>query len=228
MAPRWTFCSSPSARPPACGAADDELAGALERAGASVAVARAAAPGQVRTFALTDLAWARAARAGRRGGDRTRRGRERSSTPRWAPRCCGRARARSATTRSTADNRPGRHGLWQRPVERRRLRAGAAARAAGRADAAATPRPWSCRPPVEPSGPRRRPTRDIAADHLRRQSREEGPGPRAGRVGRGTARRRGARRRRRADRAAAPRASGGRARCRPASTARCSAARACT
>src|SRR3954470_9606750 len=42
--------------------ADDALVGALERAGASVAVARAAAPGERRTFALTDLAWARAAR----------------------------------------------------------------------------------------------------------------------------------------------------------------------
>ena len=44
-------------------AADAELAGALERAGASVAVVAARPPREVRTLALTDLVWARAARA---------------------------------------------------------------------------------------------------------------------------------------------------------------------
>ena len=55
-------------------AADDELAGALRRAGASVAVARVdARRASVRTFALTDLAWALPARArGARGDARTR------------------------------------------------------------------------------------------------------------------------------------------------------------
>src|SRR5918998_5763418 len=43
-------------------AADDALAGALRRAGASVAVARVAGTREVRTFALTDLAWAVPAR----------------------------------------------------------------------------------------------------------------------------------------------------------------------
>jgi len=43
-------------------AADDELAGALRRAGATVAIATARPPREVRTFALTDLAWAVAAR----------------------------------------------------------------------------------------------------------------------------------------------------------------------
>src|SRR6186997_1092613 len=43
-------------------AADDALAGALRRAGASVAVARVARAREVRTFALTDLAWAVPAR----------------------------------------------------------------------------------------------------------------------------------------------------------------------
>src|ERR1700677_3375847 len=42
--------------------ADEELAGSLRRAGASVAVAVAASPRQVRTLALTDLTWALAAR----------------------------------------------------------------------------------------------------------------------------------------------------------------------
>src|SRR4051812_9315188 len=47
-------------------AAEDELAGALRRAGATVDIVRAARPREVRTFALTDLVWARAARAAAR------------------------------------------------------------------------------------------------------------------------------------------------------------------
>ena len=47
-------------------AADAELRGALDRAGARVAVAAAAPQRDVRTFALTDLVWARAARAAAR------------------------------------------------------------------------------------------------------------------------------------------------------------------
>src|SRR3954452_13609023 len=47
-------------------AADAELRGALERAGARVAVATALPPREVRTLALTDLVWARAARAAAR------------------------------------------------------------------------------------------------------------------------------------------------------------------
>ncbi|MHB8492145.1 MAG: hypothetical protein ACYDA6_08065, partial [Solirubrobacteraceae bacterium] len=43
-------------------AADDELAESLRRAGASVAIARAEPPAEVRTFMLTDLLWAHAAR----------------------------------------------------------------------------------------------------------------------------------------------------------------------
>src|SRR5687768_16229939 len=48
--------------------ADDALAGSMRRAGASVELVRAEPPREVRTFALTDLGWARAARraAGRR------------------------------------------------------------------------------------------------------------------------------------------------------------------
>ncbi|MCW3067176.1 MAG: glycosyltransferase family 4 protein, partial [Solirubrobacterales bacterium] len=42
--------------------AEDELVASLERAGASVALARAAAAPEVRTFMLTDLVQARAAR----------------------------------------------------------------------------------------------------------------------------------------------------------------------
>jgi hypothetical protein len=101
--------------------ADAQLADSLRRAGASVAVVGAAAPRRrLRTFALTDLQWARAARRAALLG-----------LARHGPR----AVIYSTTTASllwprpgairfdapSAGNRPGRHGLWQRPVERRRL-----------------------------------------------------------------------------------------------------------
>src|SRR3954468_10959929 len=54
-------------------AADAELRGALERAGAPVAVAVAAPQGDVRTMALTDLVWARAARTAARAALREHR-----------------------------------------------------------------------------------------------------------------------------------------------------------
>jgi Glycosyl transferases group 1 len=103
-------------------AADAELADSLRRAGASVAVA-AAAPSrrELRTLALIDYRWARSARAAARA-ELARR------TPR--------AVIYSSTTAAllwprpgairfdapAAGNRPGRHGLWQRPLERERLR----------------------------------------------------------------------------------------------------------
>jgi glycosyltransferase involved in cell wall biosynthesis len=101
--------------------ADEELAGSLRRAGVSVAVVAAAPPRQVRTLALTDLGWALAARRAARAelARRTPRAVIYSSTTAallWP---------RSGAIRfdaPSAGNRPGRHGLWQRPLERRRLR----------------------------------------------------------------------------------------------------------
>lgn len=101
--------------------ADEELAGSLRRSGASVAVVASVPPRQMRTFALTDLTWALAARRAAR-----------AELARRAPR----AVIYSSTTAAllwpragairfdapSAGNRPGRHGLWQRPLERRRLR----------------------------------------------------------------------------------------------------------
>jgi glycosyltransferase involved in cell wall biosynthesis len=101
-------------------AADAELASSLERAGARIALAQASAPAPVRTFMLTDLQWARAARAAAA-----------HALTSYSPR----ATIYSTTTASllwpaagairfdalAAENRPGRHGLWQRPLERRRL-----------------------------------------------------------------------------------------------------------
>jgi hypothetical protein len=104
--------------------ADEELQLSLERAGASVALAQALRPPEVRTLMLTDLSWARAARAV------ARQALERNED---AP---PRAIVYSSTTAAllwpragairfdapSAGNRTGRHGLWQRPLERMRLR----------------------------------------------------------------------------------------------------------
>jgi glycosyltransferase involved in cell wall biosynthesis len=104
--------------------ADEELASSLRRAGAHVAIAAAAHPGEVRTLMLTDLGWARATR---------RAARETLERSRPTP---PRAVIYSTTTAAllwplpgairfdapAAANRPGRHGLWQRPLERCRLR----------------------------------------------------------------------------------------------------------
>ncbi len=101
--------------------ADDELLASLRRAGADVAMVRAKPPRAVRTLMLTDLLWALAAR--RAAVAQLRR------TP-------ARALVYSSSTAAlfwprpgairfdalAAGNRPGRHGSWQRPLERRRLR----------------------------------------------------------------------------------------------------------
>jgi hypothetical protein len=103
-------------------AADAELVGSLERAGARVAVARARAPREVRTLALTDLVWARAARRAAQVGIA-----EHSpaailySTVTAALLWPEPGAIRLDATAGT--NRPGRHGVWQRPLERRRLAA---------------------------------------------------------------------------------------------------------
>jgi hypothetical protein len=146
-------------------AADAALAGALRRAGASVALARTQHPRPVRTLALTDLAWARAARAA------TRRALS-DGEPRaivYSTITAALLQPAPGAVRFDAPasaNRPGRHGIWQRPLERRRLRAaplllpwspgGLAEAHAGSAPALVVP------VPVEPSGPAIE-TRDVAA-----------------------------------------------------------------
>ena len=102
-------------------AADAHLRGALERAGATVAVAAAAPQRDVRTFALTDLVWARAARAAAR-----------AALEEHEPRAILYSTVTAALLwpapgairydAPAAANRPGRHGIWQRPLERLRLR----------------------------------------------------------------------------------------------------------
>jgi glycosyltransferase involved in cell wall biosynthesis len=137
-------------------ASDDAFVASLRRAGASVALARVAVAREPRTFALTDLAWAVPAR-------------------RAAARALREARPRAivyATTTAAllwpepgairfdspaAANRPGRHGLWQRPVERRRFAAAPLllpTSAGALAEAPAPHAPALVVPiPVAPSGP---------------------------------------------------------------------------
>lgn len=101
-------------------AVDEELLGSLRRAGASARIATVPAPAPVRTLMLTDLRWALAARR---------------TLQAELERCSPRSIVYSTTTAallsqapgairfdaSAAGNRRGRHGLWQRPLERRRL-----------------------------------------------------------------------------------------------------------
>jgi len=104
-------------------AAEDELAASLQRAGATVALARPELQGTVRTLALTDLRWARAARAAtqaalKAGGEPGALIYSTTTAALLWPRP-GAIRFDSPA----AVNRPGRHGIWQRPVERKRLAA---------------------------------------------------------------------------------------------------------
>ena len=100
--------------------ADEELAASMRRAGATVAVVRAEPVREWRTFAGIDLAWALSARrAARRGiAEHDPRAIVYSSTTAalLAPRP-GAIRFDAPA----AGNRPARHGIWQRPVERRRF-----------------------------------------------------------------------------------------------------------
>jgi len=144
--------------------ADAELAASLRRAGATVEVARVGRARELRTYAAIEFAWAVNARRATT-----------SALARWSPR----AVIYSTTTAAllgpvsgairfdapAAGNRPGRHGIWQRPVEARRFKAapllvpwseeGLAEAPVPHADAIVVPMP------VAPSGPAGE--RDIAA-----------------------------------------------------------------
>jgi glycosyltransferase involved in cell wall biosynthesis len=146
-------------------AADAELAGALERAGASVAMVAARAPREVRTLALTDLVWARAARVAARRGIAEHEPQAIVYSTVTAALLWPRAGAIRYDAPGAA-NRPGRHGVWQRPLERRRLREAPllVPQAQGTLDESPLRRaPAIIVPiPVEPSGPPVQ-ERDIAA-----------------------------------------------------------------
>jgi hypothetical protein len=152
-------------------AADDELYYSLKRLDVSVAVARPLRPENVPTMMLTDLLWAHATRAAAK---------DMIAQLRRSP---ARAVIYSSTTAAllwpragairfdapAAGNRPGRHGLWQRPLERRRLRQAPlllpwSEASLGEAPATAREgdRALVLPVPVEPSGPPEA-VKDIAA-----------------------------------------------------------------
>jgi hypothetical protein len=92
----------------------------MRRAGVEVAVVTARARRELRTYALTDLAWALAARAAATAGIAEHAPRAIlyhtiTSSLLWPRPGAIRFDAPAAA------NRLGRHGLWQRPIERRRL-----------------------------------------------------------------------------------------------------------
>jgi hypothetical protein len=101
-------------------AAAGELAGALERAGASVVTVAAHDVPEVRTLALTDYVQARASRRACERGIA-------EHAPAAIVYCSMTAALLWPVPGAiwldsiAAENRPGRHGVWQRVVERRRL-----------------------------------------------------------------------------------------------------------
>jgi hypothetical protein len=102
-------------------AAAAELAASLERVGATVAVVAPDPVRDVRTLALTDFVQARAVRAAAAAGIERHRPRaiiycSVTGSLLWP------APGAVWLDAVAAENRPGRHGVWQRGVERRRLR----------------------------------------------------------------------------------------------------------
>jgi hypothetical protein len=103
-------------------AADAELAASLRRAGAAVEVAGARPSRELRTLALHELGWALAARRAAAAGITAHR----PGAVLYSSVTAALLAPRVGAIRfdaPAAGNRPGRHGIWQRPVERRRLAA---------------------------------------------------------------------------------------------------------
>jgi glycosyltransferase involved in cell wall biosynthesis len=145
--------------------ADAELAASLERAGASVAVVTARYPREWRTLAALELAWALAARRAARSGIAAHAPKavvySSTTAALLAP-----VRGAIRFDAPAAGNRPGRHGVWQRPVERRRLAAATLLVPWSEGALSEAPRPHAeavvVPVPVAPSGPVDG-ARDIAA-----------------------------------------------------------------
>jgi glycosyltransferase involved in cell wall biosynthesis len=145
-------------------AADAELAGSLRHAGATVEVVTARRPREWRTYAVLELTWALAARRAAAQGMADHRPRAvlySSVTAALLAPAPGAIRFDAPA----AGNRPGRHGIWQRPAERRRLAAAPLLVPWSPGGLAEAPRPHAdaivVPVPVAPSGPAGE--RDIAA-----------------------------------------------------------------
>jgi hypothetical protein len=100
--------------------ADAELASSLQRAGARVAVAPAARPREWRTLAGIELAWALNARRAARAAIAAHRPRAVLYSSTTAA-LLGPRTGAIRFDAPAAGNRPGRHGIWQRRVERARF-----------------------------------------------------------------------------------------------------------
>jgi glycosyltransferase involved in cell wall biosynthesis len=100
--------------------ADAELAGALRRAGAAVETVSAARPREWRTMAAIELAWALNARRAARAGIAAHQPRAVLYSSTTAA-LLGPAPGAIRFDAPAAGNRPGRHGIWQRRVERARF-----------------------------------------------------------------------------------------------------------
>ncbi len=100
--------------------ADSELADSLRRAGAKVAVAASGRPREWRTLAAIELAWAVNARRAARAAIAAHRPRAVLYSSTTAA-LLGPAPGAIRFDAPAAGNRPGRHGLWQRRVERARF-----------------------------------------------------------------------------------------------------------
>ncbi len=136
--------------------ADADLAASLRRAGARVEVAAARRPPELRTLALHELAWALAARRAAAAAIAAHEPRAvlySSVTAALLAPAPGAIRFDAPA----AGNRPGRHGIWQRPVERRRLAAATLLVPWSAGALAEAPRPHAdavvVPVPVAPSGP---------------------------------------------------------------------------
>ena len=146
--------------------AADELVGAIERAGAGVELVSAEPVPRLRTSALTDFVQALAARAAARRGIQ-------ANDPRAIVYCSITAsllwpRPGAIFLDSiAAENRPGRHGIWQRSTERRRLREAPLVMtwSARSLDPLKGPHPASVvvPVPVEPAGAAAEAPREVAA-----------------------------------------------------------------
>ena len=101
-------------------ASDDAFAELLRSGGATVEIARAEPQRQVRTLALTDLLWARASASAARSALAAQQPRAIVYSSVTAALLWPRPGAIRFDA-SSAENRPGHDGIWQRPLERRRL-----------------------------------------------------------------------------------------------------------
>ena len=102
--------------------ADAELAASLRRAGARVEVAITVRPPELRTYAALELAWALNARRAAILGIREHHPHAVLYSSTTAA-LLGPVPGAIRFDAPAAGNRPGRHGIWQRPVEARRFKA---------------------------------------------------------------------------------------------------------